>query len=136
MMPLWIACCERFLRIETPDYHERVWCRLEMMLSKAYSFADHHVVITPQFVNPWPSTGKREDAHLADPATGKMANVDEIELLRPLISHAVRIIKRGRRQPITTRWSHAKAGSGSCAANVEEAAADDYSAVAIKSYVL
>src|SRR5262249_50772976 len=29
LLPLWVACCERFLRIETPDYDERTWCRLE-----------------------------------------------------------------------------------------------------------
>ncbi|CAF1582194.1 unnamed protein product, partial [Adineta ricciae] len=42
LLPLWVACCERFLRIETPDYSERAWCRLEPLLSYVFQFADHH----------------------------------------------------------------------------------------------
>lgn len=142
MLPLWIACCERFLRIETADYHERVWCRLEMLLSKAYSIADHHVVITPDFVNPWPATGCRHDSRLANPATGKMANSEEIELLRPLVDSAVHIIKRGRAIAPISRWDRAHASS-LCTA--EELAAGggsggdtgyDFTSLAIKSFVL
>jgi len=45
LLPLWVACYERFLRIETPDYSERAWCRLEPLLSYVFQFADQHTII-------------------------------------------------------------------------------------------
>jgi hypothetical protein len=33
LLPVWAACCERFLRFETDDYAQRAWCRLEVWLS-------------------------------------------------------------------------------------------------------
>jgi hypothetical protein len=40
---------ERFLRIETPDYDEHAWCRVEPLLSHVFSFADYHVAIGLDF---------------------------------------------------------------------------------------
>ena len=59
LLPLWIACCERFLSIETEDSSERTWCRTESLLSYVFSFADHHVSIGLDFRFKWPYTGIR-----------------------------------------------------------------------------
>lgn len=89
LLPMWTACCERFLRFETPTYHSRVWCRLEPMLSAKFSYADHHVVIRAGFTNKWPDTGKPSTSVLLDPREGHLTDPKDAEKLHPLVSLAV-----------------------------------------------
>jgi hypothetical protein len=89
MLPLWIACCERFLRIETVDYEERTWCRVEPLLSYVFSFADHHVSIGLDFRFKWPYTGVRAEAAILDPCTGKTTCPEDMGLIRPLVELAI-----------------------------------------------
>jgi hypothetical protein len=74
MLPLWIACCERVLCIEAPDYHERAWCRLELLLSYAFNFADHQTVIDSRF-RATPKRNSVAETHvLKRPLAGKMTD--------------------------------------------------------------
>jgi hypothetical protein len=91
LLPLWVACCERFLRIETEDYDERAWCRVEPLLSCVFSFADHHVSIRPDFRYRWPHFGAAVARPLLDPQGGKLTNPDDRSLIRPLVEVAMRI---------------------------------------------
>jgi hypothetical protein len=90
MLPLWVACCERFLRVETPDYHERAWCRVEPLLSHVFSFADHHLVIDPGFCFRWPYYGTEVRSVLLDPAEGQSTDPKDLKLIRPLGELAMR----------------------------------------------
>jgi hypothetical protein len=90
MLPLWVACCERFLRIETDDYEERTWCRVEPLLSYVFSFADHHLSIGLDFRHRWPYFGTRDRATVRDPRTGKLTNPEDLELILPLVELAER----------------------------------------------
>jgi hypothetical protein len=85
LLPLWVACCERFLRIETDDYNDRTWCRLEPLLSYVFSFADHHVSIDPDFQCRWPYFGNEIHAVLHDPLTGLLTNAEDMRLIGPLV---------------------------------------------------
>jgi len=78
----------------------------------------------------------------SNPATGKMANSEEIELLRPLVDSAVHIIKRGRAIAPICRWDR---GHASSLCTAEEFAAGggsggdtgyDFTSLVIKSFVL
>jgi hypothetical protein len=90
LLPLWVACCERFLRVETEDYDERTWCRLEPLLSYAFSFADHHVSIGLDFRCSWPQTGVETRRPILDPRGGKLTNPDDMRLIIPLTEVAER----------------------------------------------
>jgi hypothetical protein len=70
MLPLWVACCERFVRYETKDYSERAWCRLEILLSKVFGFADHHLVIGEGFHNATGHWGVEDERPLDNPLEG------------------------------------------------------------------
>ena len=85
MLPLWVACCERFLRIETPDYHERTWCRIEPILSHVFSFADHETIIGLDYKCSWPNTGKETSRVLHDPKDGKLTNLEDMEIVTQLL---------------------------------------------------
>jgi hypothetical protein len=72
MLPLWVACCERFVRFETVDYFDRAWCRLEMLLSYVFGFADYHVVIDKTFQMGLPENhGKAGLDIIQDPSQGR-----------------------------------------------------------------
>jgi hypothetical protein len=88
LLPLWVACCERFLRIETKDYDERTWCRVEPLLSYVFSFADHHVSIGLDFRCRWPHFGEEGSRPLLDPREGKLTNPDDMRLIHPLVEVA------------------------------------------------
>jgi hypothetical protein len=90
LLPLWVACCERFLRVETPDYDERAWCRLETMLSHVFSFADHHTAIGLDYRDSWPDTGSESARMLLDPRAGKLTNPTDMALIEPLVDIALR----------------------------------------------
>lgn len=90
LLPLWVACCERFLRIETEDYDERAWCRLEPLLSYVFSFADHHVSIGLDFRSRWPHVGEETSRPILDPRMGKLTNIDDMASILPLIDVATR----------------------------------------------
>ena len=60
LLPLWVASCERFLKIDTPNYNQRAWCRLEPLLSHVFSFADHLNTIGLNFKSNWPNTGVKK----------------------------------------------------------------------------
>jgi hypothetical protein len=90
LLPLWVACCERFLRIETEDYDERAWCRVEPLLSYVFSFADHHVSIGLDFRHRWPHFGAGVERPILDPQQGKLTNPDDMSLIRPLVEVATR----------------------------------------------
>lgn len=89
LLPLWVACCERFLRIETADYDDRMWCRLEPLLSYVFSFADHQVSIGLDFRCQWPHTGKRETRMILDPRTGLHTDPGDAERTAPLVELAM-----------------------------------------------
>jgi hypothetical protein len=88
LLPLWVACCERFLRIETADYDDRAWCRVEPLLAYAFSFADHHVSIELDFCHRWPHFGKATERPILDPLEGKLTNADDMTLISPLVEIA------------------------------------------------
>jgi hypothetical protein len=85
LLPLWVACCERFLRIETPDYEDRTWCRLEPLLSYMFSFADHHVAIALDFQFRWPYYGTRSSRQVLDPRQGKNTDPEDTRRIVPLV---------------------------------------------------
>ena len=85
MLPLWVACCERFLRIETPDYDERTWCRIEPILSYVFSFADHETIIDLDYKCNWPHTGRETKRLLRDPQHGKLTNPQDMEIVMQLL---------------------------------------------------
>lgn len=90
LLPLWVACCERFLRIETEGYDERAWCRVEALLSYVFSFADHHTAIGLDFRHRWPHFGDEEARRILDPSAGMLTNLDDMSLILPLIEVATR----------------------------------------------
>ena len=91
LLPLWVAACERFLRIETEDYDERAWCRVEPLLSYVFSFADHHNSIGLEFRCQWPYSGEEAKRPILDPRRGKLTKVDDMKLILPLVDLATRI---------------------------------------------
>jgi hypothetical protein len=91
LLSLWVACCERFLRIETPDYDDRTWCRLEPLLSYCFSFADHHTSIEMDFRYRWPYHGTDSPRFILDPRTGKNTDPEDTRRIEPLVDLAVRL---------------------------------------------
>ena len=89
LLPLWVACCERFLRIATPDYEERAWCRLETLLSRVFSFADHQTIIKLNYRNSWPDIGSNAYSKILDPRTGQVTNPVDMTLIEPLVDIAL-----------------------------------------------
>jgi hypothetical protein len=88
LLPLWTACCERFLRVETEDYDERAWCRVEPLLSYVFSFADHHIAIGPEFRDHWPYQGEEVNRPILDPREGKLTDTGDMEMIRRLVETA------------------------------------------------
>lgn len=91
LLPLWVACCERFLRIETDDYDTRAWCRLEPLLSYVYSFADHHLSIDIDYKSNWPDTGTETRLNILDPTDAETTRPEDLRLISPLTSLATRM---------------------------------------------
>jgi hypothetical protein len=91
LLPLWVACCERFLRVETPDYDDRTWCRLEPLLSYMFSFADHHVAIGLDFRFRWPYYGSRSSRGILDPRSGKNTDPEDTRRIAPLVELATQL---------------------------------------------
>ena len=85
MLPLWVACCERFLKIDTPDYNQRAWYRLEPLLSHVFSFADHLNTIDLNFKSNWPNTGAKKYQTLLDPVKGMTTDPNDILLIKELV---------------------------------------------------
>ena len=85
LLPLWVACCERFLMINTPAYNERAWCRLEPLLSHVFSFADHLNSIDLDFKSKWPLSGIEKFTTLLDPIKGKTTDPKDISLIKDLV---------------------------------------------------
>lgn len=81
-LPLWVACCERFLRIDSPEYNSRTWCRFESFLSYHFSFADHHMVINTQFKSKWPHTGDEKHIEILDPLAGEITNKQDLNYIK------------------------------------------------------
>jgi hypothetical protein len=96
LLPLWVACCERFLRIETPDYSERTWCRLEPLLSYVFQFADHHTIIHLDFE--YSSTnfqhGKEIQTLILNPMEGKTTDQNDLEKIQPIVDFAKKSQKK------------------------------------------
>ncbi|MAS92730.1 MAG: hypothetical protein CMO55_05980 [Verrucomicrobiales bacterium] len=86
LLPIWVACCERFLQIETPEYHDRAWCRVETILSHIFSFADHHTVVDLGFRCRWPDSGVETEMVICDPECGATTKEEDKPLLRRLTS--------------------------------------------------
>ena len=103
LLPLWVACCERFLRIETPDYSDRAWCRLEPFLSYVFQFADHHTIIHLDFK--YPSTGfyygKEIQASILDPLDGESTDQADLLRIKPIIDLAKNIQIKQNRKKVT-----------------------------------
>lgn len=74
MLPLWIACCERLVCFDTVDFHERAWCRVELLLSYIFGFADHHVVIGPGFRANKSADGQKETRLILRPNEGRLTD--------------------------------------------------------------
>ncbi len=91
LLPLWVACCERFLRIETPDYHERAWCRIEPLLGNVFSFTDHQTIISTRFRNPWPNTGQELQSVLLYHVQGLLTNPEDISLIQQLVQTTLHV---------------------------------------------
>lgn len=89
LLPMWVACCERFLRIDTEGYDSRAWCRLEPLLSYVYSFADHHLSIDLEYKSRWPDTGIVNQKPLLDPNEGDSTFPTDRELIASLTSLAL-----------------------------------------------
>jgi hypothetical protein len=98
LLPLWVACCERFVRVQTPDYDERAWCRVEPLLSYVFSFADHHLALGTDFRCRWPYFGTETTAPVLDPRAGKLTDRADMRLIGPLadLAAAVRPANEGR----------------------------------------
>lgn len=88
MLPLWVACCERFLRIESEGYDSRAWCRLEPLLSHVYAFADHHVSIDLEFKSNWPDTGTETTVPILDPTEAATTLFEDQQLIARLTEMA------------------------------------------------
>ena len=84
MLPIWVACCERFLRIESDDYDSRAWCRLETLLSYVYSFADHHLLIDLNYKSNWPNTGTETRLPILNPTDAATTLFEDQQLISPL----------------------------------------------------
>ena len=82
---------QRFLRIETPDYDTRTWCRLEPLLSYVFSFADHHLSIGLDFEFRWPYLGTETMRPILDPRGGEITNPDDMPRILSLVELATRI---------------------------------------------
>jgi hypothetical protein len=91
LLPLWTSCCERFLRIETADYDDRMWCRLEPLLACVFSFADHHIAIGSGFRCQWPYTGTESSRTILDPRAGQLTDPRDAEKVVPLVGLAMRL---------------------------------------------
>lgn len=91
LLPIWVACCERFLRIETDDYDSRAWCRLEPLLSYVYSFADYHLSIDLDYTSTWPDTGTEARLQILDPTIAETTLPDDFRLISPLTSLATQM---------------------------------------------
>ena len=85
LLPLWVACCERFLKIDSPEYDKRAWCRLEPLLSYVFSFADHMNTIDLDYKCNWPLTGREEESFLMDPNKGKTTDPRDLLLIKELV---------------------------------------------------
>ena len=86
-LPLAIACCERMLTFAAGDgtsaYAARGWCRLEQLLARRFSYADHQVVVGAGYVNAWPDKGTQRKWTLSDPAAGALSvEADRIHLAK------------------------------------------------------
>jgi len=79
MLPLWVASCERILRFEVDDYHARAWCRLEILLSHTFAFADHQTAIGPGFRASSCHDGVRERSILQRPIEGTMTDNNDYD---------------------------------------------------------
>lgn len=84
LLPMWVACCERFLRIDTEDYDSRAWCRLEPLLSYMYSFADHHLSIDLSYNSAWPDTGVETRLPILNPIDADTTLPEDHQLISPL----------------------------------------------------
>ncbi|CAF0774864.1 unnamed protein product [Didymodactylos carnosus] len=102
LLPLWVTCCERFLRLETEDYSERAWCRLESLLSYVFQFANHHTVIKLDFKCPttWPYYGTKTKAIILDPSDGKFTDQQDMARVEPIIELAMIIASVKNKQNV------------------------------------
>ena len=101
LLPRWTACCERFLRIETPDYAERAWCRLEPLLSYAFQFADHHTIIHLGYKYSAEKFHSGQEVRMAilDPLEGKITDETDLVRIKPIVDVAKEIqIQKDRKK--------------------------------------
>lgn len=91
LLPMWVSCCERFLRIETDDYDERAWCRLEPLLSYVYSFADQNLSISLYFKSKWPETGTETRLLVLNPTEAETTLPDDLQLISSLTTLATQM---------------------------------------------
>lgn len=98
LLPLWVASCERFLRVETEDYDARAWCRLEALLSYVYSFADHHLSIDLDFRCRWPDTGYPTRLPILDPNAALTTNPSDMAMISNLVAMATKTIPTNQHQ--------------------------------------
>jgi hypothetical protein len=102
LLPLWVACCERFLRIETSDYSERAWCRIEPLLSYVFQFADHHTIINLDFkysANNF-DRGKEVQVLILDPMQGKSTDQADLAKIEPIVNMTKTIKIKNNREKV------------------------------------
>ncbi|CAF3765457.1 unnamed protein product [Rotaria socialis] len=102
LLPLWVACCERFLRIETPDYSKRAWCRLEPLLSYVFQFANHHTIIRLYFKYSSANFcyGKEINMLILDPLEDKSTDPNDLARIKPIIDLTKTIQIEKRREKV------------------------------------
>lgn len=75
-------------------HHTRVlrpgWCRLEQLLARRFSFADHQCVINETYSNTWPYRGVPVTWMLTDPGEGRLSCEADRPHLRRLTELATR----------------------------------------------
>ena len=89
LLPIWVACCERFLRIDTDDYDSRAWCRVEPLLAYMFSFADHHLSIDLSYNCKWPDTGTETRLPILNPTDAETTLPEDQRLIAPLTNLAM-----------------------------------------------
>ena len=87
LLPLWVACCERFLRIETTDYLKRAWCRSEPFLSYVVQFADHQMIINLDFRCSITSfhLGEEKQVLILDLSSGKSTDPADLTRIKSIV---------------------------------------------------
>lgn len=90
-LPAYVCSCTDLLCFETPDYHERAWCRLERAVAYAFIFSGAQPwVVRPGFKldKKSPQTIQYEKVALEDPLAGQLTVEGDMVHIRSLLDVA------------------------------------------------